>query len=278
MPTLFKKSRASHRVVVLLKGCYIGKCESQGSGKMSLSATSYYTEDAKTGAIKRNMSKGDMDFFLEDVVGTWVISEAKTSTLGQQIAARAAQSRKRKVEEEDEDEDEDEEADEDEGEEEDVMEIPGEAAKEEEKERKKRKPAKEKHTTKKRMPVPFFREFKSEVSEATVSPRTSKNSKQAPTEDEERMVEEVRMNNVSEDYGTTLTKLGRHVRQCLRGQPQTKTLLAAALQLMFECRSSILRGPLCIRSDYIVAQHKCMDLLRQVGGPQYAEYAGVWFR
>ena len=89
-----------------------------------------------------------------------------------------------------------------------MMEIPGEAAKEEEKEEKKRKPAKEKHTTKKRMAVPFFLEFKSEGTEATVSPRTSKKGKQAPTEDKERMVEEVCMNNVSEDYGNTLTKLG----------------------------------------------------------------------
>ena len=40
VPTSFKKLRASDRVVVLLKGShgghYIGKCESQGSGKMSL--------------------------------------------------------------------------------------------------------------------------------------------------------------------------------------------------------------------------------------------------
>ena len=53
--------------------------------------------------------------------------------------------------------------------------------------------------------------------------------------------------------------------------------LAAALQLMFECPSSIPRGPLCNRSDYIVAQRKCMDLPRQAGGPQYEEYAGVLF-
>ena len=50
LPTLFKKLRASDRVVVLLKGShgghYIRKCESRGSVKMSLSATSYYTEDA----------------------------------------------------------------------------------------------------------------------------------------------------------------------------------------------------------------------------------------
>ena len=49
---------------------------------MSLSATRYYTENAKSGAIKRNISKGDMDFVSEDVIGSWVISEAKTSTPG----------------------------------------------------------------------------------------------------------------------------------------------------------------------------------------------------
>ena len=85
------------------------------------------------------------------------------------------------------------------------------------------------------------------------------------------------MNNALEEYGTTLPRLGQHVRQCLRGQPHAKTLLTASLQLMFECPNSILRGPMCIRSDYIVAQRKCMDPLRQAGGPQYEEYAGVWF-
>ena len=56
---------------------------------MSLSATSHYTEDPKTGNLKRNISKGDMDFVTEDVIGCWVIAEAKTSTPGQRIAARA---------------------------------------------------------------------------------------------------------------------------------------------------------------------------------------------
>ena len=161
MPTSFKKVRVGDRVVVLLKGShggrYTGKCESQGSGKMSLSATRYYTEDPKTGNLKRNMSKGDMDFVTEDVIGCWVIAEAKTSTPGQRIAARASQSRKRKVDEESEDEDEDEEEEEEEDDEEEeresVMEIPEEEAKEEEKERKRKKPAKEKHATKKRLPV-----------------------------------------------------------------------------------------------------------------------------
>ena len=90
VPTSFKKLRAGDRVLVLLKGShggrYIGKCESQGSGKMSLSATSYYTEDAKTGAIKRNISKGDREFISEHVIGSCVISETKTSTPGQRIA------------------------------------------------------------------------------------------------------------------------------------------------------------------------------------------------
>ena len=208
----------------------------------------------------RNISKGDVDFVSEDVIGSWVISEAKTSTPGQRITARAAQSRKRKVEEEDEDEDEDtdedEEEDDEEEEEKSVMEIPEEEAKEEEKERKKGKPAKEKHATKKRMPVPFFIKITAEGSEAASSPRTSKKGRKASTQDEERSLEEVRMKNALEEYGTTLTKLGQQVRQCLLGQPQSKTLLAAALQLMFECPNNILRGPLCIWLDYIVAQRK----------------------
>ena len=283
VPTSFKKVRAGERVVLLLKGShggrYTGKCESQGSGKMSLSGTIYFTEDQKTGGLKRSISKGDLDFVTEDVLGCWVIAEAKTSIPGQRIAARAAQSRKRKVDEESEDEDEDEEEEDEEGEEEEeresVMEIPEEEAKEEEKERKKKKPAKEKHTTKRRLPVPFFKEIKAEGSESASSPRTSKKGRKASTEDEERSAEEVRMGNALEAYGTTLPRLGQHVQQCLRGQPGTKTLLAAALQLMFECPNSILRGPLCIRSDYIVAQRKCMEPLRQAGGLQYEEYAGL---
>ena len=150
VPTAFKKVRAGDRVVLLLKGShggrYTGTCESQASGKMSLSGTIYFTEDQKTGGLKRSISKGELDFVTEDVLGCWVIAEAKTSTPGQRIAARAAQSRKRKVDEESEDEDEDEEEedekDEEEEERESVMEIPEEEAKEEEKERKKKKPAK----------------------------------------------------------------------------------------------------------------------------------------
>ena len=61
-----------------------------------------------------------------------------------------------------------------------------------------------------------------------MSPRTSNEGKKAPSEDEKRSVEEVGLNNALEDYGTALTKLGQNVRQCLRGQPQSKTLLAAA--------------------------------------------------
>ena len=184
------------------------------------------------------------------------------------------------MEDEQEDEEEDEDEDEEEGEEEDaeddVMEIAEETAKEEEKERKKGKPAKEKNTTKKRLLVPFFCEFKSEGCEAAVSgTRRSKKGKKAPSEDEERSVEEVCLHNALEDYGTSLTKLGQHVCQCLCGQPQSKTLFAAALQLMFECSNSILRGPLCIGWDYIGAQRKCMEPLRQVGAPQYEEYAGA---
>ena len=113
VPTAFKKVRAGDRVVLLLKGShggrYTGTCQSQATGKMSLSGTIYFTEDQKTGGLKRSISKGELDFVSEDVLGCWVVAEAKTSTPGQRIAARAAQSRKRKVNEESEDEDEDEE-------------------------------------------------------------------------------------------------------------------------------------------------------------------------
>ena len=189
VPTAFKKVRAGDRVVLLLKGShggrYTGTCESQASGKMSLSGTIYFTEDQKTGGLKRSISKGELDFVTEDVLGCWVIAEPKTSTPGQRIAARAAQSRKRKVDEESEDEDEDEEEEDEEDEEEEeresVMEIPEEEAKEEEKERKKKKPAKEKHTTKRRLPVPFFKEIKAEGSESASAPRTSKKGRKAST-------------------------------------------------------------------------------------------------
>ena len=55
-----------------------------------------------------------MDFASDEVIGSWVIAEAKTSTPEQRIAAPAAHSRKRKVGEEDEDKDEDEDEDEEE--------------------------------------------------------------------------------------------------------------------------------------------------------------------
>ena len=70
-----------------------------------------------------------------------------------------------------------------------MMEIPEEEAKEEEQERKKKKPAKEKHTTKRRLPVPFFKEIKAEGSESASAPRTSKKGRKASTEDEERSAE-----------------------------------------------------------------------------------------
>ena len=99
VPTAFKKVRAGDRVVLLLKGShggrYTGTCQSQATGKMSLSGTIYFTEDQKTGGLKRSISKGELDFVSEDVLGCWVVAEAKTSTPGQRIAARAAQSRKR---------------------------------------------------------------------------------------------------------------------------------------------------------------------------------------
>ena len=72
------------------------------------------------------------------------------------------------------------------------------------------------------MPVVVFREFKSEGGEAAVSSRTSKKGKKAPSDDEERSVEEVRMNNTLEDYGTTLTKLGQPVRQCSVADPNPR--------------------------------------------------------
>ena len=84
VPTSFKKVRAGDRVVLLLKGShggrYTGKCESQASSKMSLSGTIYFTEDQKTGGLKRSISKGELDFVTEDVLGCWVIADMVSIT------------------------------------------------------------------------------------------------------------------------------------------------------------------------------------------------------
>ena len=121
VPTSFKKLRAGDRVVVLLKGSQAAVAS--GSARAKVWARYRCQLQAITSKMQRpvpsgNNSKGDMDFISEDVIGTWVTSEAKTSTPGQRIAARAAPSRKQKVEEDDEDQDEDEDEDEEENEDE----------------------------------------------------------------------------------------------------------------------------------------------------------------
>ena len=81
------------------------------------------------------------------------------------------------------------------------------------------------------------------------------------------------MNSALEECGTSVHHLARHVRQCLHGQLRSKTMLATALQLLFNCRNVVLCSSLSIRSDYLVAQNKSAEPLRQVGGARYEEYA-----
>ena len=105
--------------------------------------------------------------------------------------------------------------------------------------------------------------------------QASKKSKKEKEPEDDQTKEVRRMNAALEDYGTSVHHLARHVRQCLRGQPGSKTVLAAQLQLPFDYPNVLLRSSLCIRSDYLVAQKKCAEPSRQHGGPQYKDYAGL---
>ena len=83
------------------------------------------------------------------------------------------------------------------------------------------------------------------------------------------------MNSPLEEYGTSVHHVARHVRQCLRAQPGLQTVLAAALQLLFDCLKVVLPSLLRIWSDCLVAAKKCAEPVRQHGGPRYEEYAGL---
>ena len=111
---------------------------------------------------------------------------------------------------------------------------------------------------KKRLPVPFFSEVherEGRVEEGQASKKSRKEKE--PEDDETKKVR--RMNAVLEDYGTSVHHLARHGRLCLRGQPGSKTVLAAAPQMLFDCPNVVLRSSLSIRSDYLVAQKKCAE-------------------
>ena len=103
--------------------------------------------------------------------------------------------------------------------------------------------------------------------------QASKRSKKEKDPKDEESTEVRRMNSVLEEYGISVHHLARHARQCLRGQPGSKPVLAAALQLLFDCPNVVLRSWLSIKSDYLVAQKKCAEPLRQHRGPRYKEYA-----
>ena len=218
------------KVVIVLRGShggrYVGSCAGIGGGKLNLEGSIYYTEDKK-GALKRNLSKGDLDFEKEDVMSCWVVTPA-AQPAQERVLAR---SKKRKVEvhveEEDEEtgneeeEEEEEDGDEEEEEGDEVVELG-------DKGKKGKTPEKGKAPQKKRLPFPFFpkvHEREGRVEEGQASKKSRKEKQ--PEDDETKEVR--RMNATPEDYGTLVHHLARHVRQCLRGQPGSNTVLAAAL-------------------------------------------------
>ena len=95
-------------------------------------------------------------------------------------------------------------------------------------------PKKGKAPQKKRKPVPFFPEVHEREGRVEEGQASKKSRKEKEPEDDETK-EVRRMNAALEDYGTSVHHLTPHVRQCLRGQPGSKTVLAAALQLLFDC-------------------------------------------
>ena len=202
------------------------------------------------------MSKGDLDFDKEDVMSCWVVTPA-TPPPQQRVLAR---SKKRKVELHVEEEDEDEEAgneeeEEDEEDEDDEEEDGDEVVELGEKEKKGKNPEKGKAPQKKRLPIPFFSEVH-EGREGAVGEegQASKKSRKEKDPEDEETKEVRRMNSALEEYGTSVHHLARHVRQCFRGQPGSKTVLAVALQLLFHCPDVVPRSSPSIRSDYLVAQ------------------------
>ena len=101
----------------------------------------------------------------------------------------------------------------------------------------------------------------------------AENSKK-DTSEEENTKEEPHMNAALEEWGTFVHNLGRRV--CLRLCGQLgPTVLVAALRLVFDCPNTVLRGPLSICADYLVAHKKCHECPWEAGGLKHQEYARV---
>ena len=83
------------------------------------------------------------------------------------------------------------------------------------------------------------------------------------------------MNRAIEEWGTTVQNLGRQVRRSSHGHLAPKKQLAVARQLLFDCWNVVLRAPLRIRLDYLLAHKKCHEPLWEGGGPKCEESAHV---
>ena len=106
VPVQFNKVKVGDKVVIVLRGSHggrcVGSCAGIGGGKLNLGGSIYYTEDKK-GRLKRNISKGDLDFEKEEIMLCWVVTPA-AQPAQERVVAR---SKKRKVEVRVEEEDED---------------------------------------------------------------------------------------------------------------------------------------------------------------------------
>ena len=227
VPVQFNKVKVGDKVVVVLRGShggrYVGSCAGIGGGKLHLGGSIYYTENKK-GGLKRNVSKGALDFDKEDVMSCWAVTPAAPPPQ-QRVLAR---SKKRNVELRVEEEDEDEEAGNEE-EEEEEEEDGDEVVELGDKGKKAKTPEKGKAPQKKRLPIPFFPDVH-EGREGGVGEegQASKKSRKEKDPEDEETKEVCRMNLVLEEYGTAVHHLARHV-QCLRGQPGSKLCEVSSL-------------------------------------------------
>ena len=164
-----------------------GSCAGLGGGKLHLGGSIYYTEDKK-GGLKRNMSKGDVDFEKEDVMLCWVV----TPTAPPPQERVLARSKKRKaevcVEEEYEDEEAGTKEEEDEEEEEEEEEDGDEVVELGDKGEKGKTPEKGKAPQKKCLPVPVFPEVHEgwegvEEGQASKKSRTEKDPEDEETKE-----------------------------------------------------------------------------------------------
>ena len=124
-PVQFNKMKVGDKVVIVLRGShggrYVGSCAGIRGGKLNLGGSIYHTEDEK-GTLKKNVSKGDLDFEKADVMSCWVVTPA-AQPAQERVLAR---SKKRKVDVRVEEEDEEtgnKEEDEEEGEGDEVVEL-----------------------------------------------------------------------------------------------------------------------------------------------------------